>query len=122
MVVSTKRVYEPAEPEDGARFLVERLWPRAMKKESLHLDAWLKDVAPSDGLRRWFSHDPAKWTAFRERYFEELAGRPEAVEPILEAGRSGKVTLLYSAHDTEYNNAVALMEYLLEHFEPTEPS
>ncbi len=109
-----KRAYEAAEPEDGARFLVERLWPRGMKKEALHMDAWLKDVAPSDGLRRWFGHDPSKWTEFRKRYFEELESKPEAIRPILEAGRLGNVTLLYSAHDTEHNNAVALKDYLAE--------
>lgn len=113
-MIRTKRVYESAEPEDGTRFLVERLWPRGMKKEALHMDAWLKDVAPSDGVRRWFGHDPSKWSEFRRRYFEELAGRPEAIQPILEAGRLGNVTLLYSAHDTEHNNAVALREYLAE--------
>lgn len=113
-MIRTKRVYEAAELEDGTRFLVERLWPRGMKKEALHMDAWLKDVAPSDGVRRWFGHDPSKWSEFRRRYFEELEGRPEAIQPILEAGRLGNVTLLYSAHDTEHNNAVALREYLAE--------
>ncbi len=113
-MLRTKRVYESAEPEDGTRFLVERLWPRGMKKEALHMNAWLKDVAPSDGVRRWFGHDPSKWTEFRRRYFEELEGRPEAIQPILEAGRLGTVTLLYSARDTEHNNAVALREYLAE--------
>ena len=113
-MIRTKRVYESAEPEDGTRFLVERLWPRGMKKEALHMDAWLKDVAPSDGVRRWFGHDPSKWSEFRRCYFEELESRPEAIQPILEAGRLGNVTLLYSAHDTEHNNAVALREYLAE--------
>lgn len=113
-MIKTKRVYESAEPDDGTRFLVERLWPRAMKKESLRMDAWLKDVAPSDGLRRWFDHDPSKWSEFRKRYFEELESRPDAMQPILEAVRSGNVTLLFSAHDTAHNNAVALKQYLQE--------
>jgi uncharacterized protein YeaO (DUF488 family) len=113
-VIKPKRVYESSVPEDGARFLVERFWPRGVKKESLHMDGWVKDVAPSDGLRRWFGHDPAKWTAFRERYFAELESKPEAIRPILEAARLGNVALLYSARDTEHNNAVALQEYLEE--------
>lgn len=114
-VIRTKRVYEPAEPEDGARFLVERLWPRGMKKEALHMDAWLKEVAPSDELRKWFGHDPSKWAEFRRRYFKELESRTGALRPILDAASSGTVTLLYSAHDIEHNNAVALKEYLAEH-------
>jgi uncharacterized protein YeaO (DUF488 family) len=111
-MIHAKRVYEPVESSDGARFLVERLWPRGMKKESLRMDGWLKDVAPSHELRRWFGHDPARWTEFRVRYFAELKEKPAAISPILEAERAGEVTLLYSAHDTEHNNAVALKEYL----------
>ncbi len=107
-----KRVYEPLARRDGARFLVERLWPRGMRKESLKMDAWLKDVAPSDALRRWFGHDPTKWKEFRRRYFAELDERRGALEPILDAGRRGNVTLLYSARDTEHNNAIALKEFL----------
>ncbi len=112
IVIRTKRVYELSESGDGTRFLVERLWPRGMKKESLQMQAWLKDVAPSDDLRRWFGHDPDKWTEFERRYFAELDARSEALQPIVEAAGKGKVTLLYSAHDTEHNNAVALKEYL----------
>ncbi len=111
-MIRIKRVYEPAEPEDGRRFLVERLWPRGMKKESLPLDGWLKDVAPSDGLRRWFGHDPARWLEFQRRYAAELDTRPDALRPILEAERHGTVTLLLSARDAEHNNAVALKAYL----------
>ena len=111
-MLRTKRVYEPAARGDGARFLVERLWPRGMKKEALAMKAWLKDLAPSDGLRRWFAHDPAKWGEFRRRYFAELKGRDEALRPILEALERGNATLLYSAHDTEHNNAVALKAYV----------
>ncbi len=110
--LSVKRVYEPTAPEDGARFLVERLWPRGLKKEALHARGWLKDVAPSDGLRRWFHHDPAKWGEFEKRYFEELDRNPGAVEPLRMAARHEPVTLLYSSHDQEHNNAVALREYL----------
>lgn len=112
-MIHTKRVYEKVDSKDGPRFLVERLWPRGIKKESLHMEAWLKDVAPSDALRKWFSHDPAKWEEFQKRYFGELADSAESIRPILEAARRGNVTLLYSAHDTEHNNAAALKEYLL---------
>jgi uncharacterized protein YeaO (DUF488 family) len=111
-MLKIKRVYETPDSGDGTRFLVERLWPRGMKKESLHMEAWLKDVAPSDSLRRWFGHDPQKWDEFQDRYFAELDGEPDAIKPITEAASSGNVTLLYSAHDTEHNNAVALKEYL----------
>ena len=111
-MIKVKRVYEPSGSGDGTRFLVERLWPRGMKKESLHMEAWLKDVAPSNDLRRWFGHDPAKWTEFERRYFAELDARPEALQPIIEAADRGDVTLLYSAHDTEHNNAVALKKYI----------
>ena len=110
-MLMVKRVYEAAEPEDGTRFFVERLWPRGMKKESLRMTAWLKEVAPSDALRRWFGHEPAKWDEFRRRYFAELDTKPETWQPILEALRQGDVTLLYSAHDGKHNNAVALQEY-----------
>ncbi len=106
-----RRVYESAE-DDSICFLVERLWPRGVKKESLRLDAWLKDVAPSTGLRRWFGHDPLKWEGFRRRYFEELDANSASWEPILSAARRSKVTLLYSSRDTKHNNAVALKDYL----------
>jgi uncharacterized protein YeaO (DUF488 family) len=111
-MIRTRRVYDPPEPGDGTRFLVERLWPRGMKKEELPMDGWLKDAAPSDELRRWFSHDPAKWDEFRRRYDAELEGKPDVLQPLREAARQGNVTLLYSARDTEHNNAVALKEYL----------
>lgn len=107
-----KRVYEPPEPDDGARFLVDRIWPRGTKKDSLKLDGWLKDVAPSDTLRKWFAHDPAKWDEFRRRYFAELDSKPQTWQGILKIGREGNVTLLYGARETEHNNAVALKEYL----------
>ncbi len=114
-MIQVKRVYEPPAAKDGARFLVERLWPRGMKKEALAMAGWLKEVAPSDELRRWFGHDPAKWDDFRSRYYAELDGKTEAWQPLYDAIQHGKnVTLLYSAHDTEYNNAVALQMYLLE--------
>ncbi len=111
-MIQTKRVYEPPARSDGVRFLVERLWPRGLRKEDLDARAWLKDVAPSTELRKWFSHDPAKWNEFKKRYKAELDKEPDAWQPILNAARDGTVTLLYSSHDTEHNNAVALQEYL----------
>ncbi len=111
-MIKIKRTYEPAEKADGKRFLVERLWPRGMKKESLKMQAWLKDVAPSPELRRWFSHDPAKWAEFQKRYRAELEAHPEAWQPLLAAARQGDVTLLYSARDTEHNSARLLKQFL----------
>ena len=113
-MVTVKRVYEPPAPEDGTRFLIERLWPRGIKKASLPMDAWLKDVAPSAALRRWFGHDPDKWDTFRQRYFAELDSKPEALQPLVEAMHRGHVTLLYSARTEAHNNAVALKRYLEE--------
>jgi uncharacterized protein YeaO (DUF488 family) len=109
-----KRAYEPASPEDGARFLVDRLWPRGVRKEALDLTAWLKHVAPSDPLRRWFGHEPARWEAFRQRYRKELRSNPEAIQPIVEALARGRVTLVQAARDQAHNHAVVLQEYLLE--------
>ncbi len=107
-----KRVYEDPAADDGARYLVERLWPRGMKKEDLAMDAWYKDVAPSTELRRWFGHDPDKWEEFQRRYQAELDDNPDAWKPLVEASRQGKVTLLYSSRDTEHNNALVLKSYL----------
>ena len=111
-MIQLKRAYDAASRNDGARFLVERLWPRGLKKESMPVAGWLKDVAPSTELRKWFSHDPAKWPEFRRRYFAELKANPHAWEPLLAAVRRGRVTLVYSSHDSEHNNAVALKEFL----------
>jgi|SRR6516165_5636835 uncharacterized protein YeaO (DUF488 family) len=111
-MIKLKRVYESAASDDGARILVERLWPRGIKKSALQIDAWLKDVAPTTNLRQWFAHDPEKWSGFRERYFRELRSNPRAVEPIITAAKRGNVTLIYSSHDTEHNNAVALKDYI----------
>ena len=111
-MIALKRVYEPVGTEDGTRFLVERLWPRGVRKAALMFDAWLKEVAPSTELRRWFGHDPARWQEFCQRYAAELEARPDAWAPIVQADRSGTVTLLYSSRDTEHNNAVALKAYL----------
>ena len=113
-VIRIKRVYEPSAKEDGARFLVERLWPRGMKKDALHMDAWYKNLAPSAALRRWFNHDPAKWKEFQRRYRAELADNSAAYQSLLDAAEQDHITLLYSAHDTEHNNAIALKSFLEE--------
>ncbi len=111
-MIQTKRAYEHASKTDGARILVERLWPRGIKKEALSLDTWLKDVAPSTELRQWFQHDPAKWREFRKRYSRELEEHPEPWQQLLSRARRGRLTLVYSSHDEEHNNAVALKEFL----------
>jgi uncharacterized protein YeaO (DUF488 family) len=111
-VIRVKRVYERPVAEDGARFLVDHLWPRGLKKEEVKVERWLKTVSPSDGLRKWFGHDPAKWKEFERRYTAELDKKPESWQPILEAARRTDIALVYSARDTEHNNAVALKGYL----------
>jgi uncharacterized protein YeaO (DUF488 family) len=111
-MLKLKRAYEPPGREDGRRFLVERLWPRGLKKSALHLDAWLKDVAPSTELRKWFSHDPRKWVEFQKRYRSELKQHREVCDQIIDAERQGTVTLVYAAHDPDRNSAVVLRNYL----------
>lgn len=113
-MIRIKRTYEPAARGDGSRFLVERLWPRGMKKEALVMDAWLKDVSPSTDLRKWFGHRVDRWEEFQRRYREELAANSAGWQPILDAARRGPVTLLYSAHDTEHNAARVLCDFLDE--------
>ena len=116
-MLKIKRVYESAKASDGVRFLVERLWPRGMKKEQLHMNACLKDVAPSSSLRSWFAHDPLRWQEFQQRYRAELESNPDSWKPILEAAKRGNVTLLYSARETERNSANLLKSFLEEHME-----
>ena len=111
-MIALKRIYEPATANDGRRILVERLWPRGVKKSSAEVEQWAKEVAPSGTLRQWFHHDPARWEEFTRRYFRELDGNEEIWEPILAASGKGRVTLIYSSHDREHNNAVALRDYL----------
>jgi uncharacterized protein YeaO (DUF488 family) len=113
-MIRIKRTYDAQAPGDGRRILVERLWPRGMKKEALAADAWMKEVAPSTELRRWFDHRVERWEEFRRRYRHELNANRAAWEPILEASRRRTVTLLYSAHDIEHNGAVVLRDYLVE--------
>jgi uncharacterized protein YeaO (DUF488 family) len=111
-MIKIKRAYDSIDRDDGVRFLVERLWPRGVRKNALRLDDWLKEVAPSTGLRQWFSHDPAKWREFQRRYRGELDAKPGVLEPILKAARRGRVTLVYSSRDAEHNNAVVLKAYV----------
>ena len=110
--IRTKRVYEAASAEDGKRFLVDRLWPRGVAKNRVYIEAWLPELGPSHALRRWFAHDPAKWSEFKKRYSAELAGRSELWASIVAASKSGIVTLVYSARDEDHNQAVALAAYL----------
>jgi uncharacterized protein YeaO (DUF488 family) len=114
-MIKIKRVYEDPDPADGKRFLVDRLWPRGKSKESLKMSAWLKDVAPSNDLRHWYEHDPAKWEEFQRRYRAELDSEPEAWQPLLAAAKQGDITLLYASKETKINNAVVLKAYLEDH-------
>jgi uncharacterized protein YeaO (DUF488 family) len=112
--VRLRRIYEPATPDDGARILVDRLWPRGVSKAKAALTFWAKDVAPSTELRRWFGHDPARWQEFARRYRQELAAHPEALQPLLDAAAKGPITLLYGARDQQHNEAVVLQQVLEE--------
>lgn len=116
-MLKTKRVYVPPSPDDGVRILVDRIWPRGIRKEKLQMEAWYRDIAPSDGLRKWFSHDPEKWEEFKKRFFKEVNGKDEfkklvgiVREKSSEAG--GNVTLLFSSREEVYNNASALKEFI----------
>jgi uncharacterized protein YeaO (DUF488 family) len=114
-MIKTKRVYEVPARTDGFRILVDRLWPRGLSKNQAKLDLWLKDAAPSTALRTWFGHDRERWDEFRRRYFKELHDKEDAIETIM-ATRPGKtVTLVYGAKDEQYNNAVALKEFIEQH-------
>jgi len=112
MVIKLKRAYESPESGDGFRVLVDRLWPRGVSKSSARIDLWLKEIAPSVVLRKWFGHDPSKWTEFQDRYFLELDNNEKVVEQLREHICNGIVTLVYGAKDQEHNHAVALKEYL----------
>lgn len=113
-MIQVKRAYDAASKNDGSRFLVDRVWPRGLKKEQLQLHGWIKDVAPSTELRKWFQHDPAKWKEFRKRYFRELEKSAQAWHLLLSHAGRRRITLIYGAHDSEHNNAVALKEFLKE--------
>ena len=114
MRLHIKRAYVPAAPEDGERYLVDQLWPRGVRKEALILAGWLKEVAPSDTLRRWFGHDPERWMEFRRRYLGELKSQRTVLQPLRDALKRGPVTLVYSARDEAHNQAVVLREFLLK--------
>jgi len=111
--VSIKRAYEPPEPGDGTRVLVDRLWPRGVKKVDAGISQWMKDIAPSDELRKWFGHQPERWEEFRRRYRAELAGKSELIAQLRELTRHGPLTLVYGARDAVHNQAVVLRETLL---------
>lgn len=119
--IRIKRVYEPAEAQDDFRVLVDRVWPRGLTKEQVGAELWLRDIAPSTALRKWFAHDPSKWDEFKRRYFAELDRNPDSVRVLLKVARERTVTLLYSAHDPEHNQAVALKEYLVSRFKTVDP-
>ena len=112
MSIAVKRVYEPPAKSDGYRVLIDRLWPRGLKKEDVPLDQWAKELAPSSALRQWFGHDPARWESFRQRYAGELDKLTEHWRPLAERAAKHAVTLLYGARDEEHNNAVVLKAYL----------
>ena len=112
MEVRIKRVYEEPSDTDGKRILIDRLWPRGLTKEKARIDLWLKDIAPSAELRKWFAHDPAKWPEFQKRYHEELASNKAIVTRLREELQSGPATLVYSAHDEQHNDAVVIKAYL----------
>jgi uncharacterized protein YeaO (DUF488 family) len=112
MPIRLKRAYEPPASKDGYRVLVDRVWPRGISKERLQIDVWLKDLAPSTGLRKWFGHDPRRWEGFRRRYADELRQQTDALAHLVEKAKQGSVTLVYGAKDPEHNNAVALKLYL----------
>ena len=111
--VKLKRAYEHASAEDGARVLVERLWPRGLKKTDAAIDKWAKEIAPSTGLRKWFGHDPARWSEFRRRYVDELRQHPDELGELRDLARHGPITLVFSTHDAAHNNAVVLRDVLL---------
>lgn len=112
MIIQLKRVYEKPESDDGIRILVERLWPRGLSKDKARVDIWLKDAAPSTELRKWFGHDPAKWVEFKIRYYSELEKNPEVLDPILNLQEEGNITFVFASKAEEFNNAVALKEYV----------
>jgi uncharacterized protein YeaO (DUF488 family) len=117
-VIRIKRVYEPYAEEDGKRVLVDRLWPRGLNKEDARIDLWLRDIAPSTALRKWFAHDPSRWGDFRRNYRKELEAHKEMLDELRKASRKDTVTLLFSARDSAHNNAVVLKEAIGEAGKP----
>ena len=119
MTIHIKRIYEEPAPTDGRRILIDRLWARGMSKARAQVDAWMKELAPSNELRQWYQHDPEKWQAFQVRYFKELDAQPEAVAALLAEASAGPITLLFSSRETQRNNANALKAYLENHATPS---
>ena len=111
-MIRIKRIYETPARDDGFRILVDRLWPRGLSKDKAKVDLWLKEIAPSNDLRKWYAHDPKKWGEFKKKYFKELYLKKELVDRILKKIKEGKVTLLFGAREEKFNNAVTLKEYI----------
>lgn len=112
MTIKIKRIYQEPDVSDGFRILIDRLWPRGLTKEKAKVDLWMKEIAPSNELRQWFQHEPTRWNDFKDRYFKELERKQELIKIILEKSHAQTITLLFSAKNEEFNNAVALKEYL----------
>ena len=115
MKIKLKRIYDQPTPQDGVRVLVERLWPRGISKAQAQVDLWLKEIAPSTPLRKWFSHDPTKWNEFKTKYFAELPQHQSVLEDLRERAQKEQVTFVFASKEERYNNAVALKEYLEHH-------
>jgi uncharacterized protein YeaO (DUF488 family) len=113
--VKLKRAYEPPAPTDGTRILIDRLWPRGISKEKVAVDQWMKEIAPSTNLRKWFGHDPARWVEFRRRYAAELQENSALLDQLRSFARDGPITLVYSAHDELHNDAIVLRDLVLGH-------
>jgi uncharacterized protein YeaO (DUF488 family) len=111
-MIKIRRIYDRPESDDGFRILVDRIWPRGLKKNDVKIDVWQKDIAPSTSLRKWFNHDQKKWNEFKSHYYEELKDKQEIIKVFLEKAKEGTITLLYSSKEEQYNNAIALKEYL----------
>jgi len=114
-MIKIKRIYDTPTLDDGIRILVDRLWPRGLSKEKAKVDLWLKEIAPSNELRKWYGHDPKKWTEFRKKYFKDLDMKRDLANQIVQKMKEGDVTLLYSSKEEKFNNAIALKEYIIEH-------
>ncbi len=112
MTIGIKRIYEPVEEKDGYRVLVDRLWPRGIRKKEAGIDLWLKDAAPSTALRQWFNHEPEKWDEFKKQYFAELDNNRQLLQSFIEDNKKRRITLVYASRDTEHNQAVLLRQYL----------
>ena len=111
--VRLKRAYEPPAASDGTRVLIDRLWPRGVRKDAAALDLWLRDIGPSTELRKWFGHEPSRWAEFRRRYADEIAQKPQLLAQLRDIARQGVLTMVYSAHDEQHNDALVLQELIL---------